>query len=110
MEKRSKRKGKIADRRISIGDDMRKSITSHLGADDTKQGLNDDEKGGSIDQTQPEIVNPDGIIGAGKAFAIGDPMASLSARASINANYQKQLEADRQAAEYAEKQESSVFP
>ena len=66
--------------------------------DDTTKHLNDDEKGGSIDATQPEIVNPDGIIGAGKAFAIGDPMASLSARASINANYQKQLEKDKERA------------
>ena len=95
MGKRSARKGKIADRRISIGDDMRKSINQYRENDDTKQ-LNDDEKG--ADQTQPEIVNPDGIIGAGKAFAIGDPMASLSARASINANYQKQLEKDKERA------------
>ena len=50
MGKRSARKGKLAERRISIGDDMRKSINQHIENDDTKQ-LNDDEKGGSIDQT-----------------------------------------------------------
>ena len=97
MGKRSARKGKLAERRISIGDDMRKSINQYRENDDTKQ-LNDDENGVSRDQTQPEIVNPDSILGAGKAFAIGDPMASLSARASVNENYQKQLKADQEAA------------
>ena len=101
MEKRSARKSKMADRRISIGDDMRKSINTHI--EDSKQ-INDDEKGKSMNETSVEIANPDNFLGASIALAKqpaptdenGNPILNpnASARASQNSHYQRQLEAD----------------